>query len=406
MIPILLAVPDRPDEPLLVRAADAEGLRVVRRCMDAAELLAAAAAEPAADVVLSPSLPRLTSGLLEQVAQGRVLIGVVSSAEDQARMASLGVVSVPAADAPPERTMSTVARLLLEARAQPGSPRSGTSGDTPRVREDAERAGPAHPLGQLVAVWGPQGAPGRTTVAVGLADVLARRGRRVCLVDADTFAPSVAMALGVVTAGGGLVAACRLADVGALDDRSLSSVLVPVRDGLMLLSGLGESDRWSDLRPGALEQVWSALRSLVDVVVVDAGFCVDEVEETAWARPRNVTERVALAIADHVVAVADASAPGAARLIRDWPAVTALAAASPQVVRNRAGGRGQGGQPTHRAWVQGVRALGVGAPVVDLPAEPGPVARAWRHGRTLSEVAPRSRLCHALERLALDLVSG
>ncbi|HAN70940.1 MAG TPA: hypothetical protein DCQ36_05050, partial [Actinobacteria bacterium] len=52
--------------------------------------------------------------------------------------------------------------------------------------------------GRLVAVWGPMGAPGRTTIAVGIAEALAERGARVCLIDADTYAPSVALALGLV----------------------------------------------------------------------------------------------------------------------------------------------------------------------------------------------------------------
>src|SRR6185436_2605907 len=49
----------------------------------------------------------------------------------------------------------------------------------------------------VVAVWGPAGAPGRTTVAVSLAAELSRRRRRVVLADVDPWGGSVAQHLGV-----------------------------------------------------------------------------------------------------------------------------------------------------------------------------------------------------------------
>ena len=50
--------------------------------------------------------------------------------------------------------------------------------------------------GRVVVVWGPQGAPGRTTVAAGLAGVLAARGAETVLVDADPYGGAVAQHLG------------------------------------------------------------------------------------------------------------------------------------------------------------------------------------------------------------------
>ena len=58
---------------------------------------------------------------------------------------------------------------------------------------------PEAPLarGRILTVWGPAGAPGRTTIAIELACELARDGRRVALVDADAHAPSIAMLTGL-----------------------------------------------------------------------------------------------------------------------------------------------------------------------------------------------------------------
>ena len=63
--------------------------------------------------------------------------------------------------------------------------------------------------GRLVAVWGPTGAPGRTTIAVNVAVELAELGETVLLADADTYGGVVAQSLGVLDEAPGLAAACR-----------------------------------------------------------------------------------------------------------------------------------------------------------------------------------------------------
>src|SRR5690606_37495287 len=71
---------------------------------------------------------------------------------------------------------------------------------------------PADSTGIVLTVWGPDGAPGRSTVAAALAVELARGGRRVALVDADSHAPTLALALGLADEGPGFAAACRQAE--------------------------------------------------------------------------------------------------------------------------------------------------------------------------------------------------
>ena len=70
------------------------------------------------------------------------------------------------------------------------------------------------PPGMVIAVWGPTGAPGRTTVAVTLAVEAALLGVETLLVDADTYGGSVAQALGLLDEAPGLAAAARAANSG------------------------------------------------------------------------------------------------------------------------------------------------------------------------------------------------
>ena len=59
-------------------------------------------------------------------------------------------------------------------------------------------AAPETPLrNRVIAVWGPHGAPGRSTVAIQLAVEVTRSGQTCALIDADTVAPSLALLLGL-----------------------------------------------------------------------------------------------------------------------------------------------------------------------------------------------------------------
>lgn len=51
--------------------------------------------------------------------------------------------------------------------------------------------------GHIMAVWWSAGAPGRTTLAVATAVMLATRNSRVVLIDADTYAPAIAPVMGL-----------------------------------------------------------------------------------------------------------------------------------------------------------------------------------------------------------------
>ena len=91
--------------------------------------------------------------------------------------------------------------------------------------------------GSVIAVWGPTGAPGRTTVAVGVADELARLGRSTLLIDADVYGGVIAPTLGLLDESPGLAAACRSAGASRLDAAGLGRI------GLAVGSAPARSDR-------------------------------------------------------------------------------------------------------------------------------------------------------------------
>src|SRR4029079_8436745 len=104
-------------------------------------------------------------------------------------------------------------------------------------------AGPTS--GRTLVVWGPAGAPGRTTVAVALASAVARRGLRTTLVDADPYGGTVAQHLGVLDEVSGVLSAARLTADGALEAR-LGSVQRVLGDRLTVVDRLARGDPMGD----------------------------------------------------------------------------------------------------------------------------------------------------------------
>jgi MinD-like ATPase involved in chromosome partitioning or flagellar assembly len=183
----------------------------------------------------------------------------------------------------------------------------------------SDRDDQPHDAGRLLVVWGPAGAPGRTTVATALAAESARRGRSTFLVDADPYGGAVAQHLGVLDEVSGLLAAARSANAGRLDAGTLAGIGRAVGpDGLRVLTGLPRPDRWPEVRAAAFEDVLDAATSLADLVVVDVGFSLenDAADPFGTAPQRNQTTLAALERADRLLVVGAADPVGLARLAR------------------------------------------------------------------------------------------
>ncbi|MGZ4640449.1 MAG: AAA family ATPase, partial [Actinomycetes bacterium] len=260
--------------------------------------------------------------------------------------------------------------------------------------------------GRLVAVWGPTGAPGRTTVAVGLAAELAAAGTPTLLADADVYGGVVAQVLGFLDEAPGLAAAARLANLGQLDLAALARVSPSAAPRLRVLTGISRAERWTELRPAALEAVWSMARSLVAVTVVDCGFCLEQDEELSFdtaAPRRNGATLATLAAADVVVAVGGADPVGMQRLVRALADLRdALPGVAPRVVLTKVRRTAVGGDPEAQLAAALDRYAGV-RDVSFLPDDRDALDAALLQGRLLVDAAPDSPLRLALAELASTL---
>ncbi|GAB4011734.1 AAA family ATPase [Nocardioides ultimimeridianus] len=294
-------------QALAVLTAD-PGIVVLKRCVDVDDLVATASTGQAEVAVLGADLPGLDRAVVDTLAgHGVRLVGIAQDPDStRVRAGRIGLEALVAADA--------IADL-------PGVVREPASATRPAVVVPLEPEAPLPSLpvggdGRVIAVWGPTGAPGRTTVAVGLAAQLARRGLSTVLIDADPYGGAVAQHLGVLDEVSGLLAAARLAAAGTLTAR-YAEVPRRLSDRLHLVTGLPRPDRWRELRPGTLDELVACARQ-GSQVVIDTGFDLeaDPLADPGVRPERNGLTFEALALADEIVVVGSADPVGLARLAR------------------------------------------------------------------------------------------
>jgi len=394
-------------ESELVGALDRadHGVAVVRRCVDVPELLAAAATGTGQAALLSADLRRLDADAVSRLeAAGVAVVGLVEPGDERAaeRLRQLGVARVLPADAEPD----TIAQALREAVA--GVPAGGRDIGDPRAALPALGAPevteqrPAG-RGRVVAVWGPLGAPGRTTVAVAVADEASRLGAPTLLVDADVYGGVVAQVLGLLDESPGLAGAARQAGQGTLDTGVLAGLAWTVRPHLRVLTGLARADRWPELRPRAVTAVLDEARRLAELTVVDCSFCLEEDEELSFdtaAPRRNGATLAVLESADTVLCVSGADPVALQRTVRALGELRdVLPDVEPVVVINQVR---RGPVPGDaRAQIAGALERFAGREVgFFLPADRRATDAALATGRTLAETAPGSSLRTALRSLA------
>jgi len=304
VVVLILAAGADWESPALTLLADRADVVVLKRCVDVPDLLATAAAGQADVAVVaidSPGLDRSAVDLLR--GHGVRPVAVLPGGPDldgaALRATRIGVRALVG-----DHELDALADLVAV----------GEEPDDTLARSVADEPTPARSPGRVVAVWGPSGAPGRTTLAVGLAAELAR-DRRTILVDADPWGGSVAQQLGIVDEVSGLLAATRLVATGQLRER-FGGLQRSLDHRLSVITGLPRADRWVEIRSGVVDHLLDVARSHGHVVV-DTGFSLEHDPATDGGRAgRNTMTLESLEAADEVVVGGDADPVGLARLAR------------------------------------------------------------------------------------------
>ncbi|MYH41401.1 MAG: P-loop NTPase [Chloroflexi bacterium] len=268
---VLLAVGHRGEERRLQQELASAGLDITGRCLDGPSLLERAS-EPGVDVVLASSeLHRLSDGVLAALGErGMPVVLLSAGAGDAARLSGRGPV-LPASA--PGAIVAAALRQAASSRGRPPGPVAAGGGEPAGEEVPAAAAGaaaareapaplPAGRPGRVVAVASGKGAPGKTTIAIAAAALLAERGTGVVLLDADLRGGNVAPYLDLDPRRGlvGLAAAG-----GHLD-----AELQP-GPGFAVIAGVERPELAAGLREETLSGVIGSLRARFETVVADLG---------------------------------------------------------------------------------------------------------------------------------------
>jgi MinD-like ATPase involved in chromosome partitioning or flagellar assembly len=392
-------------EQRLADTADYHGHEVLIRCSGGDELAVRVPQLPVELVVVQATREHLTPRLVETAdALGVRMLVVADDEEEERHAVRAGIVD--AVRGPADWT-------LLD----PG-PHSGANAGEEVLADDA--AASVAPLtearrpGRVIAVWGPHGAPGRTSLAIALAAEFAAMGLRTVLADADTHAASVAPALGLLDEAPGFAAACRLAGIGGLDENQLERLAVTprgLRHPFRVLTGIGRAARWPELGPERVAGAISAVRRWCEVLVVDVAASLEQDDGLAsdLAAPRrNAAGIEVLRAADRVVAVASADPVGIPRFLRDHAELLDLVAPDPEgvdVVVNKLRQGAIGLNPAGQVRQTLARFGGIEHPVF-VPWDAAAFDAALLGARPLADAAPRSPARAAVRELAERLAPG
>jgi len=427
-ITLLIAAAGAPWEAAIVRAFERDelGVAVARRCVDVVELLSIAGAGHGRAALIDGSLRKLDADSIDRLrAADTVAIGVVPRGDVEAenRMRAMGVDALVSADADPRVVAGVVreavsggmdgtdgtdrmdaSRIARSFAGVAGGPVAGNSLDD--AGNDAIGAFVPARSGSVVAVWGPAGAPGRTTVATGLADEISRLGAAALLIDADVYGGSLATVLGLLDESPGLAAACRTAGTRRLDGRGLAALAWQISPLLRVLTGIPLAERWPEIRASGVTAVLSAARELADWTVVDCAFAIESDEELSFdsiAPRRNGATLAVLDAADVVLAVGACDPVGMQRLVRGLVELRDAEVTAPvHVVINKARRIGAGSDP-HTEAAAVLQRFAACDPIATLPYDRDGLDTAIAGGRLLSEVKPSSPLRQSMVGLARTL---
>jgi len=276
------------------------GLQVQRRCVDGVDIRAAIQVSDCQGVLVSDATPRINQDLIAELAEKQIKLIAITSDVDYWQ--GLG------------------ANHCIE--LDPKNPLSGIKQVSELMRGESQVVEPtSDPRGVLIAVAGFGGACGRTTAVKEIGWQLSKLGAKTCMVDADTYGPSLDQELGYEPNQNGLLEVCRSIERRNSSIQTNFDLLPAVSENLSLMSGLPRISRWTDLRVATLRELWRKSRDTFDVVITDVGAVLEIdhslMHETSLPR-RHAASLTALESAQISIICARADSIGIARLVRGY----------------------------------------------------------------------------------------
>lgn len=417
MTSVATAISARLEARFAAELDDIDDADLVRRCADVEELLTVAEAGSITLAAISPDFPGMNGSVVAELAlRGTAVLGVVSpTSPTDARQCEAWALSHVHLVGSGE--LAQLVRSLERSPVTVGGPgrptASGEGGgdradDSPpseqsTTDETPVRAADDGPGATIVTVWGPAGAPGRTTCATHLAQVLSQDGPTL-LIDADTTAPSCAPALGLLDEAPGLLAAARLVDAGTLNLSQLRTLTVTLDEGFDVLTGIGRASRWHELSRfhlgAVLDQAVTGYRWIVlDIasdLSVDESLLYDTVAPVRAAAGLEAVER-----SDVLLTLAACDPVGLQRFVVEWEEV-GRSHPDARVVVSKARDKAVGGTP-EKVVAKALARFADVEPIAVLPDVRDELDDALLLGKLLSTTRPDSAYLAALARVAASL---
>lgn len=276
---VLLAIGNPERERQLLTALREGGCAVAGRCLDGPSLVQQAIAGDVDVVLAAAGLHRLAAESFIAVREAGVPLVLLAGPVEAETYAGLSYVLPEASEAP------VIIAALREAIRR-GAVAERTNGDhavTPGVIQVHEGTG------EVIALVSGKGAPGTTTVAIGLAAALGPRGRSVLLIDGDLRGGAVGPYLDLDPRRGlsGLT-------VGPTDRPERVFEELQDGPGFSVLTGIERPEAQERLLPERIAATVSTLRDRFDVIVIDTGETLSGVTSAVGAAFLRSAERTLL----------------------------------------------------------------------------------------------------------------
>jgi Flp pilus assembly CpaE family ATPase len=276
------------------------GLQVQRRCVDGVDVRAAIQVTDCQAVLVSDVTSRINQDLVVELTDKNIkLIAITSDVDHWHDLGAIHCIELDSSN--PLSALKQVCEYLRD--------------ETSVVEPESD------PKGLLIAIAGFGGACGRTTAVKEIGWQLSKLGAKTCLVDSDTYGPSLDQELGYEPNQNGLLELCRSIERKNSVIQTHFDLLPEVSENLSLVAGLPRISRWTDLRVSSLRELWRKSREAFDVVITDVGAVLELdhslMHETSLPR-RHAASLTALESAQVTFICARADSVGIARLVRGY----------------------------------------------------------------------------------------